>query len=105
MISSALTSEEARRRITEIRGDVLRLGVSRLALFGSVARNTARLDSDVDVLVEFGAGQKTYDHFLDLADLLERALGRRVELVTPESLSPFLKPHILADATDVVRAA
>jgi hypothetical protein len=38
-------------------------------------------------------------------DLLEDALGRRVELVTTESLSPYLGPHILAEAEDVVRAA
>jgi predicted nucleotidyltransferase len=40
-----------------------------------------------------------------LGDLLEQLFGRRVELVTPESLSPFLRPHILAEATDVLRAA
>jgi predicted nucleotidyltransferase len=62
-----------------------------LALFGSVQRNAARPDSDVDVLVEFQPGEKTYDHFLALGDLLERLFSRRVELVTPESsgLSKF----------------
>ena len=54
---------------------------------------------------EFVPGLKTFDHFIDLGDLLERLLGAKVELVTPESLSPFLKAHILADALDVVRAA
>jgi len=39
-----------------------------------------------------------------LGDLLERVLGRSVELVTRESISPFPKPHILADPVDVVRA-
>jgi predicted nucleotidyltransferase len=105
MIRPALTRDDVLRLITGIRGDVLRLGVSRLALFGSVARDAAHADSDVDLLVEFGAGEKTYDHFLDLAELLERTLGRRVELVTPESLSPFLRPYILADVRDVLRAA
>jgi predicted nucleotidyltransferase len=85
--------------------EILGLGVRRLALFGSVQRNAARADSDVDVLVEFQPGQKTYDHFLALGDLLERVLNRTVQLVTPESLSPFLKPYILAEAKDVVRAA
>lgn len=76
-----------------------------MALFGSVQRNTARADSDVDLLVEFQPGLKNYDRFLALADLLERVLARPVELVTPESLSPFLKSHILAEAQDVIRAA
>ena len=57
------------------------------------------------MLVEFEPGHKSFDNLIDLGDLLERLLGRRVELVTLESLSPFLKPHILADAIDVVRAA
>jgi predicted nucleotidyltransferase len=76
-----------------------------LALFGSVGRDAAQPDSDVDLLVEFVPGHKTFDRFMALADLLEQILNRRVELVTPESLSPFLKPYILASARDVVRAA
>ena len=76
-----------------------------LALFGSVVRNEARADSDVDLLVEFAPGQKSFDRFMALADLLERSLGRSVELVTTEALSPYIGPHILAGATDVVRAA
>lgn len=72
-------------------------------LFGSVARGEARPDSDVDVLVEFAPGQKNIDRFLTLAELLERVLQRPVELVTPEALSPYIGPHILAEATDVVR--
>jgi hypothetical protein len=76
-----------------------------LALFGSVARDAARPDSDVDILVEFTPGARTFDHFLRVAELLERALGHRVELVTTEALSPFLGPRILAEAQDVLRAA
>ena len=75
-----------------------------MALFGSVARDEATRDSDIDVLVEFEPGQKSFDRFLALADLLEDVLGHAVELVTPESLSPFLKPHILESARDVVVA-
>ena len=74
-------------------------------MFGSVLRNEARVDSDVDVLVEFERGQKTFARFMALADLLEDAMGRTVEVVTTESLSPFIGPHILAEAADVVRAA
>ena len=59
----------------------------------------------VDLLVEFEHEQKTLAHLVGLGDLLESVLGRHVELVTAEGLSPFLRPHILADAADVVRAA
>ena len=105
MFTTALTRADVEARLADARTDVLGLGVRRLALFGSVRRNAAHADSDVDMLVEFQPGQKTYDHFFALGDLLERVLNRPVELVTPESLSPFLKPYILAEAMDVVRAA
>jgi predicted nucleotidyltransferase len=45
-------------------------------------------------LVEFEPGQKTFDNFMRLAFLLEDVLGRPVEVVTAESLSPYLRPHI-----------
>lgn len=105
MIASALTRADVQTRLAGAQSEILGLGVRRLALFGSVRRDAARAYSDVDVLVEFQPGQKSFDHFMALGDLLERALGRKVELVTPESLSPFLKPYILADALDVVRAS
>jgi uncharacterized protein len=74
-------------------------------LFGSVLRGHPRPDSDVDVLVQFAAGKKTYERFFALAELLERQLGRPVELVTAEALSPFIGPRILAEAEDVLGAA
>jgi uncharacterized protein len=73
------------------------LGVRRCGLFGSFARGEARAESDVDILVEFEPGQKNFDNFMELGFLLEDVLGRRVELVTPESLSPYLGPHILSE--------
>lgn len=85
--------------------EIRALGVSRLALFGSVLRDQARPDSDVDLLVQFTPGTKTYAHFLELSELLEQRLGRPVELVTTDALSPFIGPRILAEAQDVLRAA
>ena len=105
MIAPALNRLEVETRLHDVRAAILQLGVSRLALFGSLRRDEAHAASDVDVLVEFAPGQKTYAHLLDLGDLLEDVLQRRVELVTPESLSPFLRPHILAEAEDVLRVA
>ncbi len=94
-----------KERLRAAEREILALGVARLALFGSVLHGSARPDSDVDLLVEFASGAKTFDRFVRLCDLLEARLGRRVELVTPESLSPFIGPRILADAQDVLRAA
>jgi len=105
MTPAVLTRAEVESRLASTRAEILRLGVRRLALFGSVQRNEARVNSDVDVLVEFEPGQKTFDHLVALADLLEETLRHPVELVTAESLSPYLRPYILAEAQDVVRAA
>lgn len=105
MIAQAPSRSDVQALIRAAQADIFGLGVQRLALFGSVRRDTARPDSDVDLLVEFEPGQKSLEHLVALGDLLESVLGRHVELVTPEGLSPFLRPHILADAMDVVRAA
>jgi len=81
------------------------LGVRRLGLFGSFARAQQDEDSDVDVLVEFMPGRKGFDNFIQLVFLLEELFGRRVELVTAESLSPYIGPHILREIEDVTFTA
>jgi predicted nucleotidyltransferase len=105
MTTPILTRTDVEAHVTAARNDILQLGVQRLALFGSVQRNEARGDSDVDILVEFVPGQKTFDHLLALAELLEGKLGHRVELVTAESLSPYLRKYILNEAQDVLCTA
>jgi uncharacterized protein len=105
MRTEFLTRDEAVRRLLAVEVDIRRLGVRRLALFGSVLRNEVRPDSDVDVLVEFIPAEKSFDRFMALADLLEETLDHPVEVVTTEALSPYVGPRILAEAADVLRAA
>jgi len=92
-------------RVRSLTPQIRQLGVSRLALFGSHARDEAKPDSDVDLLVEFEPGKKSFVRLVSLAELLERAFERRVDAVTIESLSPHIGPKILAEAVDVLRAA
>lgn len=87
--------------LRENRAQLKSLGVRRLGLFGSFVRQQQKSTSDVDILVEFEADCKTFDNFMRLAILLEELLGRPVELVTPESLSPYIAPHILGEMEDV----
>ena len=105
MNRTRLTREDAVERLVASEREIRALGVQRLALFGSVLRGEARPDSDVDLLVQFSPGAKTFERFLALFDLLEERLGHRVEIVTTEALSPFIGPRILAEAQDVLRAA
>jgi predicted nucleotidyltransferase len=73
-------------------------------LFGSVARGTARDDSDVDVAVLFeSASPQTLEglHF-DLADRLEDVLGRTVDLVVLNHASADLAHRVLRDGIIVL---
>jgi predicted nucleotidyltransferase len=72
-------------------------GVRRWGVFGSFASGQSSAQSDIDILVEFEEGRKSFDNFMRLATFLEQQLGRRVELVTPESLSPHIGPYILRE--------
>lgn len=73
-------------------------GVERLGLFGSYARGEEHEGSDIDMIVEFATGKKNYDNFIELSFFLEELLGHKVDLLTPESLSPFIRPYIEKDA-------
>ena len=78
-----------------------RFGVVRLALFGSTARNSAKPDSDVDVLVSFD-GPATPEAFFGVQFYLEDLLGCEVDLVTERALRPQLKPYVERDAIPIV---
>jgi predicted nucleotidyltransferase len=77
-------------------GDVLhRMGVAAIGLFGSVVRGEETPSSDVDILVEFEDQQNTFRNFNKLCDFLEQTIGDHYDLVTRNSLSPYMGPHIL----------
>ena len=81
--------------LSENRSRLRALGVTKLGLFGSFVRGEQRPDSDIDLLVEFDPGQKTFDNFMQLGFLLEDLFERRVELVTSESLSLHIRPYVM----------
>jgi predicted nucleotidyltransferase len=74
--------------------------MSRLALFGSVARDEAGADSDIDVLVRFD-GPATSKRYFGVQFYLEDLLGRPVGLVTDKALRPELRPVIEREAVHV----
>jgi predicted nucleotidyltransferase len=77
-----------------------RFAVRRLALFGSRAREQARVGSDIDVLVEFD-GPATSARYFGLQFYLEDLLGGAVDLVTNQALRPELRPFVERDAIHV----
>jgi len=70
-------------------------GVKQIGLFGSFVRDEGKEDSDVDFLVDFESGKKTFKNFMGLAFFLEDLFQRKVEVVTPQGLSPYIGPYII----------
>jgi predicted nucleotidyltransferase len=96
-IVAVQTEEQVLTLIRDHQSQLQAIGIRRLGLFGSFRRGEQHASSDVDVLVEFVPRSKTFDNFMQAAFFLEQLFDRRVELVTAESLSPYLAPHILSE--------
>lgn len=77
-----------------------RFGVTRLALFGSMARDQARPGSDVDIVVSFD-GPATSQRYFGVQFYLEDVLGCPVDLVTDKAMRPELRPFIEREAVNV----
>ena len=97
MYASVQTKSSVLSLIGEHRDRFRTLGVIRIGLFGSFVREEQSQESDLDLLVEFEQEKKTFDNFMQLSFFLEDLFKRRVELVTRESLSPYIGPHILKE--------
>lgn len=82
----------------ELAGNKVRirdLGVRRIGLFGSFVRGEAGEESDIDILVEFVEGRRSFDTYMDLKFLLEDLFKRKVDLVDRDAIKPGLRPYIL----------
>jgi uncharacterized protein len=77
-----------------------RFGVRSLAIFGSVARDEAQPESDIDILVEF-TEPPTFDRYMDLKFYLEDCLGQTVDLVSYKMLKPQICDIVEKEAIHV----
>ena len=93
------------KRILDEKKQLAIYGVKNIGLFGSFVRGEQTPLSDIDILVEFTPEKHTFDNFMEVAFLLEEILGRKVELITPEALSPHIGPYILREVERVSIAA
>ena len=82
-----------------------RYGIRRLSVFGSVLRDDFTADSDLDLLVEFRPGRTPGFGFFRLEAELAGLFGRRVDLNTRASLSPYFRDRVLFGARDLYVAA
>ena len=72
--------------------------IRKFSLFGSILRDNFGADSDVDVLVEFEPGHVPGLRFFALESELSSLWGRKVDLNTPDFLSPYFRGRVLAEA-------
>lgn len=100
MPATAMKRDEVLSLIRAHRGELEQFGVKSLSVFGSVARDEAKPESDLDVLADFGP-EPTFDGFMGLKFFLEDLLGRRVDLATSDMLHPRIRASVLADALPV----
>jgi predicted nucleotidyltransferase len=76
--------------------NIKQFGVLKVGLFGSYLTGKQNEASDIDILVEFQNDKTNYDNFINLCFLLDGLFqGRKVEVVTKNSLSPYIGPKIL----------
>ncbi|MBC8449849.1 MAG: nucleotidyltransferase family protein [Chloroflexi bacterium] len=92
--------DEVLRLLSEHRAELEQAGVLSLACFGSVARDEAGEDSDIDFLVEF-TEPPGFLQFMNLKFFLEDLLGCRVDLVTHKALKPRLRPVVEREVVNV----
>ena len=83
--------------VASIREIAHRHGVRDVRLFGSLARGEAGPESDLDLLIRLEPGRGFRD-FMDFCHELEEALARKVDVVTEDGLSPFIRDRVFAEA-------
>jgi predicted nucleotidyltransferase len=93
----ATEKDQILETLSQHRDTIRSFGARRLGLFGSQARGEATGESDLDFLVEFAPGAKTFDNYMDLKAFLEEIFSRRVDLVVSEVIKPRLRDTILRE--------
>ena len=91
-----------RQLVIEKRDEIERIarrhGAYNVRIFGSVARGEAGPDSDIDLLVDVGSTTSSWFPAGLILDL-EELLGHRVDIVTERALNPYIREHVLDEAT------
>jgi hypothetical protein len=89
-----ITKKEILKRLRENVKKIKTFGVKKIGLFGSYLKDKQKESSDIDFIVEFEEDKKTFDNFIELAFFLEEIFKKQVDLLTLESISPYIKPYI-----------
>ena len=100
-MDTAISLGAAIKRLSAHADDLRRRGIIRAAVFGSVVRGEAGIDSDIDILVDLDPNAKiTLLDYVRLQSLLEEILRFPVDMVNRKTLKPLLRDRILAEAVN-----
>jgi len=93
MLNKKITMKSLQDNLDAIKG----YGIRRIGVFGSFIRSSQDEKSDVDILVEFYPGKKSFDNYMELKFFIEKLLRRKVDLVIKDTVKPAIKPYILGE--------
>jgi predicted nucleotidyltransferase len=91
------TLNELQSRRAEILAIAAKHGANNVRLFGSVVRGEDREDSDIDFLVDMQENRSLFD-LIGLQQDIEKAIGRKVDVLTPNGINRHLKDRIMGEA-------
>lgn len=84
------------KRLSSLKTPLMAVGVCQLGLFGSTVRGENTPKSDIDILIDFNAGEETYLNYINACNLLQDAFGKiKLDVVTKNGLSPYIGEAIL----------
>jgi predicted nucleotidyltransferase len=89
-----MTKMDIKNTLLKNRGVLKKFKVNKIGIFGSYVSGKVRKKSDIDLLVEFKETIDLFD-FVHLVDEIQRLLKKKVDLVTPETIKPYIKTKIL----------
>ena len=91
-----MTKEDIKRVLLNNKKILKKYKVNKIGIFGSFATGRTKKKSDVDLLVEFDDMIDLFD-FVHLTDEIQQILKSKVDLVTPDTIKPYIKPKILKE--------
>jgi uncharacterized protein len=96
--------EDPRKILQDNREEILRIaathGAQNVRVFGSVSRGEAGSKSDLDLLVKLESGRSLLD-LIAIKQELEDLLGREVDVVTEDGVSPYIREQVLKEAVSL----
>ena len=93
-----LNKEDILNRLKNSKYQMEKLGISQIGLFGSYVQDNQNEDSDIDILIDFYEKDETFDNFMNICEVLENLFkDKKVDVITKNGLSEFIKPHILKE--------